>query len=802
MSLVCEDLATKAELQELKDQLKTLLGQKVEGGEINVLEQGDFTDTVIGERLDLAETAIQDFGIGTESSGILTNIDDASIAALSVGTLQYVKVQGTNVVKLLPKATAAGKGASLKLVQNASVGKVAATGAQVSAAGLSLLASLTNIVFSLGLNIAETKVNGFRMDQIEKGMMVDRQATSSIISLIDKNKGNLDKANQDIQKQNKKLGEFQSANQELAENLKQSEQNVETLNEEITKANEHIATLKAANEEIIQKIEEFEGEVTEEIDNLKNANETLTNNLNIAETSISNLTQVVEQLGIDVANLKARSTELKIELDQLKFQHSITVAEIIKLKKEVEQNQTLTNSKLGLLSAKLVLAEQNMSTGNVTFDAFPQAAQQELASTQTATLKIANQLSGNPLPSSSVEINTSQLGLNNPFFSTLENLLPNINTQPGEVSDVQFSELETAILAGITANFNNLGLTDLQPQLTTIQNQTTPSAIRGSVETGICNSTNPGGCLNSNIRNPLQNSLDNLTNNTDAINAGISGLNTFLNQQILSRVNSVHTVVTNNFNILNHAEHGLASIKNFLTKAWETTRMGKILEFLSVAISLHNAAMLSRNLGASIGDTISAIANNAISFIKNEESNPIDINKTLGNSIEGFLKSIIGADNYEDLGETFTKYNRIINAASNIIWTIQGIQIGLAYGLETVGNYTGRIGNALKKSGAVLENSYNWMNEKMNFRSGRLGQLNNIINETQNVENVISEVHQVTSEFREIQEQTNYLSKQTKNLTDELTVQEEESTTTLQTSKTNSQGAQPTQSDYTPDPIQ
>ena len=212
--------------------------------------------------------------------------------------------------------------------------------------------------------------------------------------------------------------------------------------------------------------------------------------------------------------------------------------------------------------------------------------------------------------------------------------------------------------------------------------------------------------------------------------------------------------------------------------------------------------MLSRNLGASIGDTISAIANNAISFIKNEESNPIDINATLGNSIEGFLKSIIGVDNYNDAGEIFTKYNRIINAASNIIWTIQGIQMGLAYGLETVGNYTGRIGNALKKSGAVLENSYNWMNEQMNFRSGRLGQLNNIINETQNVENVISEVHQVTSEFREIQEQTNYLTDQVGNLTDELTVKEEENTTTSETSKTNSQGAQPTQSDYTPDSIQ
>ena len=802
MSLVCENLATKAELEELKEQLNQLLGKKEDGTDINVLEQGDLTGTVIAAGLDLAQSAIQDFGIGTVAGGIVSASDPQAIAGLANGTLKYVKVQGSNVIKLLPKATEAGKTASLKLVQNAAVGKVAAKGVIAGAAGLAVLASLANIVTSLGLNIATTKTLGFRIDQVEKGLLLFNQDYTSFIRILNKYKSDLNKATQEIQKGSKIISEQQTHIQDLKSELGQANENIDTLNNEVAKANDQIVKLEAQNEELLQYIADFEGEVTEEITALQTANQDLKANLDIAKNNISNLTTVIEQLSTDLANLKAKNFELEAQITQLKFQHTITVADMIKLKSEVATNQTLTNSKLNLLEAKLVLAEKNMSTGNVTFDAFPQAAQQELASTQTATLKIANKLSGNPLPSSSVEINTSQLGLNNPFLNTFNNLLPNINTNPAEVTDVQLSDLETAILTGITTQFNNWGVPNFNSQLTNIQNQTRPHIIRGEVEAGICNSTNPGGCLNNNIRQPLQNLLNNLLNNTDGINAGIGGINAVLNQQILSRVNSVHTIVTNNFNLLNHAEHGLSAIKTFLTKAWETTRMGKILEFLSVAISLHNAAMLSRNLGASIGDTISAIANNAISFIKNEDTSPIDINATLGNSIEGFLKSIIGVDNYNDAGEIFTKYNRIINAASNIIWTIQGIQMGLAYGLETVGNYTGRIGNALKKSGAVLENSYNWMNEQMNFRSGRLATLTNVINQTQEVENVISEVHQVTSEFREIQEQTNYLTKQTKNLTDELTLKEEENSTTLETSKTNSQGAQPTQSDYTPDSIQ
>ena len=802
MTLACEALATKAELEELKQKINKLLGKKEDGGEIDVLDSENLEGTLIDNGINLALSAIQDFGIGTIAGGIIASPDGQSITGLANGSLKYVKVQGSNVIKLLPGATGAAKTASLKLIQNAEVGKIATASGKLGSASIAVVSSLANIIASLGLNLATTKTLGFRVDQVEKGLLQIKQSDLSIFSLLQKTQNDLGKAIQEGNKTKKILNKQVAENQEIHDSLSQSEANNEILKSNVTQLQKDVDLLKTDREALKQQLEDFQGEYTEDITALQTANDQLETNLATAQTNIDTITKVTEQLAIDVANLKGKTTELQGQITAVKAIQSLTVGELIKLKQEVATNQTITNSKINLLEAKLVLAEKNLSTGNLTLDAFPEAAQQDIANTQTATLKLANTLSSNPLPSSSLEINTSQLGLNNPFFDTLTNLLPNISPQPAEVTDVQFSELETAILAGITANFNDLGLTNINPRLTTIESQTTPSAIRSSVETGICNSTNPGGCLNNNIRQPLQNSLNNLTNNTDGINAGIGALNNFLNQQILSRVNSVHTVVTANNGLLTHAQYGLQATKNFLTTAWETTRMGKILEFLSVAISLHNAAMLSRNLGASIGDTISAIANNAISLIKNEDSTPIDINATLGNSIEGFLKSIIGADNYDDLGETFTKYNRILNAASNIIWTIQGIQMGLAYGLETVGNYTGRIGNALKKSGAVLENSYNWMNEKMNFRSGRLGQLNNIINETQNVENVISEVHQVTSEFREIQEQTNYLGKQTKNLTDELTLKEEESTTTLETSKTNSQGAQPTQADYTPDSVQ
>ena len=802
MTLVCEDLATKAELQELKDQINNLLG-KVEGGSaLDVLNLGNLEGTKLGQGIDLAFEAIQDFGIGTESEGFVSAVDVATLGLVADGSLKYVASKGSDVLKVLPNATQAASKTSLKVVQNATVAKVGAKAAVVGSASLAVLASLVQIVTSLGLNIATVNVLGNRIDQNEKAILQYNQDYSNLINLNSKQNENTTKVGQELLKAKKIISDQQVNINDLKDNLTQANDGIETLNSNIEEANSRIENLVAEHNDLVSELNNIQEETTEEINNLKAQTADIDSKLTTAQNNFTTLLEITQDLGKQLADLEGRTTELEVTIANLKLQNSVQVAEMNLLKKEVAQNKTLTDSKLKTLEAKLILLQHNSKTNAATGGGgLPNYATENIANTQTKTLELMNQLSDSPLPSEQLQINTSSIAGANPFNGIFEQLLPTINPNPGEVSDVQLNDLETAIIAGLTAKMNDFGLNNVDSRLTSIQNNTTPNAIKSSVRDGVCESTNPGGCMNNNVYQPLRNQITDANNNINNVGGILDGINTFLNNTILSKLDGIQSTVTNNFNLLSHAEHGLAATKNFLVKAWETTRMGKILEFLSVAISLHNAAMLSRNLGASIGDTISAIANNAISFIKNEESSPIDINATLGNTIEGFLKGIIGAENYNNAGEAFTKYNRILNAASNIIWTIQGIQMGLAYGLETVGNYTGRIGNALKKSGAVLENSYNWMNEKMNFRSGRLATLTNVINQTQEVENVVSEVHQVTSEFREIQEKTGYLTTQVGNLQEELDLKETESLTQADLSKTNSQGAQPEQTDYTPDPL-
>ena len=594
MVTVCEELATKAELNELKQQLNQLLGKKADGGEIDVIEQGDFEGTLIQEKLDLAESAIQDFGIGTEANGITSNVDEAAITSVTTGALTYVALKGSGTFKILPKATAAAKGTITKIFQNASVGGVTATAAIGAAASASVVASLASIVTSLGLSIAETKVFGFRMDQIEKGMMLDQQVTSSIIRLLDKNQGDLNKANQDIQKQNKKLAEFANTNQELHDALNQSEQNVEFLNNEVEKANEHIAALEAANLEIIAKAEAFEEEAIAEIESLKTANEELTENLTTAKTNIANLTKVIEQLGIDVANLKARNTELKIEMDKLKIQHSITVADIIGLKQELQTNKIVTNAKLKTLEAKL-LAVQNSGGG------LPVPAQQTIAETQTATLKLANTLSSNPASDNELVVNPGTVLGDNNFSSTFDQIMTGINIGSLGLENMNVDDLAKQISTVITGDvnakidtkFDTLGLPDIGINLDKIAKNTDPikmtKRIEKASETAICRSTKGQGCFAQNIGNPLSNGQKDLFNSLKDMLDFINQLKDLLDQETLDIVKDTNRKIN----------------QEFQNAVIEKTILAAIY-----ANTLHNAAMLSTELNESVMTTASGIWDN------------------------------------------------------------------------------------------------------------------------------------------------------------------------------------------------
>jgi uncharacterized phage infection (PIP) family protein YhgE len=203
--------------------------------------------------------------------------------------------------------------------------------------------------------------------------------------------------------------------------------------------------------------------------------------------------------------------------------------------------------------------------------------------------------------------------------------------------------------------------------------------------------------------------------------------------------------------------------------------------------------MLSRDLG----QTLISILGNSLSVIGIKDADGVasSFSEAIGDGVENIVKGIIGESNYTQLTTQWAKANRIYQSAVNIYQLTTDSMFAVSEGLNTIGEHTGKIGNALKRSGAVLENSYNWFGERFNFRTGKNRAIQRVIDGLETAQSVASDLEDVTSNFREAAENINEIKTQTDALREEIQGKTEVKTTTETTGKTNSQGTNIARSD-------
>ncbi|AFY64678.1 collagen-like protein [Geitlerinema sp. PCC 7407] len=200
---------------------------------------------------------------------------------------------------------------------------------------------------------------------------------------------------------------------------------------------------------------------------------------------------------------------------------------------------------------------------------------------------------------------------------------------------------------------------------------------------------------------------------------------------------NIQTTATNTFQLLQR-------VGKFL-------RLGQVMNLLTMVATVHNAYMLSNALTQTFFSMMSNTL--AVFGLRDENNQPIDITQELGQNFENFFAGMIGQNNVDGIKETWKKYNRIYQAAANIMWSIQSIGYSILGAMEIIGNWIAAIGNALKKFGVVGELAYRWMNPQVNFQN----RFFTILNTT---EEVISQVDAVAGETLSIQETVTNLGKQ------------------------------------------
>ncbi|MGL6343370.1 MAG: hypothetical protein ACRC80_30050, partial [Waterburya sp.] len=168
----CDELATKAELQELRDQLNEILGKKEDGSKVNAFVKGQSPVLSASAMLGTVFIATKERAANAVMDIVLDNpVNDPIWRDLANGNAKWSSVKGSGSRGPLPDLSkiskAAGTGASISTV-----------GARTNAAngqGIGLLANLATIGTTLALNKATVDIFDQRVEAEAKGaqMQID-----------------------------------------------------------------------------------------------------------------------------------------------------------------------------------------------------------------------------------------------------------------------------------------------------------------------------------------------------------------------------------------------------------------------------------------------------------------------------------------------------------------------------------------------------------------------------------------------------------------------------------------------------
>ncbi|MEH1790324.1 MAG: hypothetical protein V7L23_33365 [Nostoc sp.] len=197
--------------------------------------------------------------------------------------------------------------------------------------------------------------------------------------------------------------------------------------------------------------------------------------------------------------------------------------------------------------------------------------------------------------------------------------------------------------------------------------------------------------------------------------ADLAGLRELIVQQHAQTRANVNATTTGLFGRLQAlVAGGNAALTALITAIATNTYVEKAMQLLTLAATLHNAAMLSNNLVQTLG----TIINQCVGLIlpKGINGQPINIGQVLGSEIQLLIENAIGHDNYTTITNDWAKANRIYQAGSNVFNQV-GNAVGLlSTGLEVIGGNVGKIGNALKIWGVVGQKAYAFMNPQPNMK--------------------------------------------------------------------------------------
>ena len=341
----------------------------------------------------------------------------------------------------------------------------------------------------------------------------------------------------------------------------------------------------------------------------------------------------------------------------------------------------------------------------------------------------------------------------------------------------QMEELKTNITTGVSTDLNALLSGLIVPRLNDINKQTTDERQRANIGAGICQSLN--GQSPCSPTSGSSNPVNGLKGMNDALRTAQDALANKLGVANLAANTTIAGIVQNTNTVINSSTHGLARIQNFAETAWKVTKADKIMAGVSMALTVHNAMMLSNNLLSTVSEATN-ITFEALG-IRDAEDTPLDFGASVKKAITSVLESTLGQANYEALTARIAKANRIYQTGINLLDTTYSLFDSARTVAELTAEHTGQIGNALREAGVVYEDAYNEMSERMNPQNAAMRKLGNFREAIEFAEDAFDSVSQISSSIVEAKDNIAQIKEEKQELKTEIEgfIKEQEDEKTL-----------------------
>ncbi len=291
-----------------------------------------------------------------------------------------------------------------------------------------------------------------------------------------------------------------------------------------------------------------------------------------------------------------------------------------------------------------------------------------------------------------------------------------------------------------------IGITSL------INSNTQPDALKNAAKQGSCESLQNPACtkgVEDRIKDPLARKLDANAIANDVALKGIAA-NQVGQNATLGAIGAEQQIQKG---ILATIVAKATDIFDLVGKLFNNSLVDKAMQYVTMITVIHNAAMLSRGIGETLGSALDSGLSvfNLQAKMEDKDGAIQGVNAVLGKSFGNLIKGIIGTENYTALNATWTQANRVYQAGINLLGNVQAIVDSTTAVAELTSNRVGTLMNALRSSGMVREDAYRGQSQnvtKFNAFQNKLEALEQGVSNTASIAGNVVSVQQSVNELK------------------------------------------------------